>query len=86
MRISLLDEYNYRMLELGEHYDEIDTIGARSYSFSGALDSGHYFIIIQNTSDIQEIVIKVTANLSYEQDDPSPCSQAMPAVGLDRTS
>lgn len=76
LRISLLDEYNFWMFESDQHYDEIDTIGARSYSFSGGLDRGRYFIVLQNTSDIQEIVIKVNASLSYEQDDPSPCSQA----------
>jgi hypothetical protein len=70
LRISLLDEYSYRMFESGQFCDVIDTIGANSYNFSDGLERGLYFIVIQNTSDVQEIVIKVNAGLSYEVDNP----------------
>ncbi|HEX5080845.1 MAG TPA: hypothetical protein VFY40_02275 [Blastocatellia bacterium] len=71
LRISLLDGYNYRVFESGQPYDVIDTIGANFYNFSNGLERGLYFIVIQNTSDVQEIVIKVHAILSYEVDNPS---------------
>jgi hypothetical protein len=70
LRIDLLDEYNYRMFEIGQPCEVIDTVGANSYHFNNGLERGRYFIIIQNTSDVQEIVIKVNAGLSYEVDNP----------------
>jgi hypothetical protein len=86
LRISLLDEYNYRLLESGQPHDEIDTIGATSYLATRALDRGHYYIVLQNTSEIQEIVVKVKASLSYTQADMTPCSQAAPAPCPDLNS
>jgi hypothetical protein len=70
LRIFLLDEYNYRMLEAGRPFGVIDTIGAEHYKFDNGLGRGYYFIVIQNTSDAQDIVMKVNAKLSYEEDNP----------------
>jgi hypothetical protein len=66
LTISLLDKYNLRMLESGQPYLEIDSIDATSYFYNGPLDKGDYFIVYQNTSDRQEIVINVRASLSYK--------------------
>jgi hypothetical protein len=71
LRISLLDEYSYRMFESDQSYGVIDTIGANFYNFDGGLERGLYFVVIQNTSDVQEIVIKVRASLKYDVDNPN---------------
>ncbi|HEY8459645.1 MAG TPA: hypothetical protein VIM99_04650, partial [Blastocatellia bacterium] len=68
LTIYLLDEYNYRMLESDQPYDPIDSVYSKIYFYSGPMDRGHYFIVLENASDSQEVAIKVKANLSYIQD------------------
>jgi hypothetical protein len=70
--IYVLDEDNYRKFEGGEFYDSIENVvDPRSYVFSGHLDRGRYYAILQNTAS-QGIVVNVTkASLSYKKEKSS---------------
>jgi hypothetical protein len=68
LTIFLLDEDNYRMLDISQPYDKIDDVYSKSYLFTGSLNGGHYFVIIQNMSDGQDLVIKPKGNVSYIRD------------------
>jgi hypothetical protein len=70
LAIYLFDEDNYRRFEAREHYDQIGGVDADSYCFNGPLDSGHYYVVLQNTSDSEEIVINIKASLIYKQENP----------------
>jgi len=70
LAIYLLDEDNYRRFEAREPYDQIGGVDADSYCFNDPLDSGHYYVVLQNTSDSEEIVINIKASLIYKQENP----------------
>jgi hypothetical protein len=70
LAIYLFDEDNYRRFEAHEPHDQTGSVDADSYYFNGPLDSGHYYVVLQNTSDSEEIVIKIKASLIYKQENP----------------
>jgi hypothetical protein len=78
LMISLLDEYNYQLLKSGQPYTSIDSVNRKSYVYTGPLERGHYFIVLEHILDNQEIVIKVKASLSYIEDNVSPCASPDP--------
>jgi hypothetical protein len=72
LRIFVLNEDNYRRFELGQLNYPIDVIvDTGSYIFSDYLDSGRYYAILRNISNIQAIAVKAEASVSYKRDDPS---------------
>jgi hypothetical protein len=73
LMISLLDEYNYQLLKSGQPYNPIDSVNRKSYLYTGPLERGHYFIVLEHILDSQEIVVKVKASLSYIEDSVNPC-------------
>jgi hypothetical protein len=72
LKIIVLDEHNYRKFEAGEFYDPIGIlVSTETYEFYGALDRGRYYAVLQNTSDLDPIVVNVEAKLSYTPDNLS---------------
>jgi hypothetical protein len=79
LMISLLDEYNYQLLKSGQAYNPIDSVNRKSYVYTGPLERGHYFIVLEHILDSQEIVVKAKASLSYIEDNVSPCASPDPS-------
>jgi hypothetical protein len=72
LTIYLFDEDNYRKFEAHEPYNRIDSVDADSYCYIGPLDKGGYYVVLQNTSDTDGIVVKViNASLIYKQENSS---------------
>jgi hypothetical protein len=68
LTILLLDESNYRKLEAGLICDSIGiSVDTGTFAFSGSLDRGRYYVVIQNSSLSSDVVVvKVNASLSYK--------------------
>jgi hypothetical protein len=67
LAMVLLNDRNYEMFELKQHYDPIyEEVDRELFGFDGDLEEGDYHIVFQNNSNRRWVIVNIDVDVHYK--------------------